>query len=284
MMPLKAFPFEKYEANKNDFVFYNFDPNSWGEDLKNLITQVCDRHAGIGADGIVFLFQDNAQKWEWRFFNSDGSECNVCGNAARCAALAISLHDQSQAIKQVWNGSQGQFEGLKLGPDTFSVHWPIQNIKAHSIPDDLMEELSALNDFGLASATLINIGVPHLVLINHEEWSPEHRVGVSPQLRSHPSLGAEGANVTWLSLKNLSTLTYERGVEAETFACGSGAIAAFLGLNALRLTQEKDFLPEVTFHFPGGALTVKEEAGSKNLWLSGYAKKVFTGTIDLYEP
>lgn len=92
----------------------------------------------------------------------------------------------------------------------FSVSWPMTEQRILSLSDELMLDLSALNDFGLAAALLVNTGVPHLVLINHEEWSPEHRISNSAQLRSHPSLGAEGANITWVSLKNRSAITYER--------------------------------------------------------------------------
>lgn len=119
------------------------------------------------------------------------------------------------------------------------------------------------------------------MLLNHEYWAPELRLANGPRLRSHSSLGKEGANVTWISLKNLSACTFERGVEAETQACGSGALAAFLALE--RYHQEKDPQntppPHLDFTFPGGVLGVERDPVHKEtLWLIGKTRLVFEGT------
>ena len=274
-------PFEKYQAAANDFIFFRMPPEKFSLPLSEFIARACDRHRGIGADGVVFLFSSRPGQCEWRFFNRDGSETNVCGNAARCVATALMSHSDQSSSSTQWAGKVGLFEGKKISKSIVEVHWPLNASNAQVVSDELLDEISSLNDFGLAALYLVQAGVPHLVVLNHEEWSPEHRITNSPQLRRHPSLGIEGANVTWLSLKNFKTVTFERGVEEETQACGSGAIAAFLAWERWQKDTDKKLKTSNTFHFPGGDLSVsRDPAKPENLWLRGEAKRVFRGAWD----
>ena len=141
-----------------------------------------------------------------------------------------------------------------------------------------MEFLLGFNDRGFAGAYLFDVGVPHLVLINFEVWNEQDRAANGSMLRAHESLGSEGANVTWLSRKTFETVTFERGVEKETLACGSGAMAAFLAMEVMEKEQGDTPAKKYSLRFPGGTLTVFREASK--LWLSGPVRVVFKGELN----
>lgn len=265
--------FIKIHGAGNDFVFFLKapPPNLNAASMEKL----CATHFGIGADGLVFLWAQNDQ-WHWRYFNRDGSETDVCGNAARCAAYLILQQTQGPNAAVSWNGTLGMFRG-RHSDACVEVSWPLAGQTSHAVPDELMQSLVGFNDHGLASAKIWDVGVPHLVLINHEDWSLETRASNGATLRSHPTLGLQGANVTWVSLRSKTAVTFERGVESETFACGSGALAAYLSLKSESLldAHENHF---VELKFPGGVLSVREDS-DHSLWLGGPVTEVYRGSL-----
>jgi diaminopimelate epimerase len=284
MVSHSIFPksFRKYQATGNDFVFFKVGqfPKIDSRFLA-AIQSLCDRHKGIGADGVIFVTQKRGQ-FHWRFFNSDGSETPVCGNATRVVAKFIesAVHKKSQQWKGIW----GEFSGKRIGKNCYATSWANRTtgIKDKKVNDELMDLLTGFNDHGLAGVYWVEVGVPHLVLLNHEVWNPETRIGNSSSLRSHPSLGKEGANVTWVSLKTRDSVTFERGVEAETLACGSGAIAAWFGLRQyIRLNRSEEEYRNSsvqTLKFPGGELVVEEDKNGL-IWLRGDVVEVFEGNM-----
>ena len=278
-------PFWKFEAAGNDFVVFNTSERPSAPNPET-IQKICDRHLGIGADGVIYLWSEASSKslkWQWAFYNSDGSSADVCGNALRAVACWFeeSKLSLSEKAEWTWLGATGPIRARRRSLPTgkaFSVHWAFYGEGLIGEPSEsLMETLCGFNDFGLAGAYQVDAGVPHLVLLNHEIWPTELRLSNNSLLRSFPSLGAAGANVTWLSLKDKSVVTFERGVEAETQACGSGALAAFLAFGKYKSDADESFVQsEQVFHFPGGDLQVHRESASE-LWLTGSARLVFTG-------
>ncbi len=269
--------FKKLEATGNDFILLEISlQKPFSEGLPHLIQSLCKSKTGIGADGLILLDRKSKPPL-WRFFNADGSETGVCGNAARCVARTLK---SSGLVK--WKGVLGNFSAIlpKGNPSEVSVNWTSLGFDQadRPLPQDLVDALLGLNDSGLAGFNLLNVGVPHLVLLGHEIWSPEIRMGSSETLRRFSSLGPEGANVTWISLKNLSATTFERGVEGETLSCGSGALAGYLALNAYYKNLEGSEFKEKDFvlHFPGGDLKVSRDSDSK-LWLTGQTRFVYEG-------
>jgi diaminopimelate epimerase len=279
--------FFKYSANGNDFVLFEEPPPS--KNLSDFILRTCHRHEGIGADGVIFLYKDKKLKaFVWRFFNKDSSETALCGNGTR--AVGLHLFNKGKSKKEIsWHGKLGVFKArLKnknIAHKKIQVQWPQSEITWLATGEDLQESLSGFNDRGLAFYALINVGNPQLVLINHETWNPQDRLSNNSFLRSHPDLGSEGANVTWLSLKDMSCVTFERGVEEETLACGSGALAASLALRKFKDIQSQEKIGEKnkekktvhTLHFPGGPLEIQWTR--EGFWLSGTVKKTFEGRM-----
>jgi len=283
-----SLPFWKLQATGNDFVFL-FEQKKFlaeSEKRNEFIEKACNRHFGVGADGVLFLDVEPARKvFEWRYFNRDGSETDLCGNAARAIAAwcfevlpavapAEASHLQSSAKKNEisWWGGLGQFRARRrLGRSGYEVTWPLAQHRPLELPPALMEKVVELNERALTGAYLWDVGVPHLVLLGLEEWPEDQRLIFAPALRAHPSLGNAGANVTWVELKTNKTVTFERGLERETLACGSGALAAFLSLE----DRAKHPLEAETLRFPGGDLVVARKG--EELWLGGEARVVFKG-------
>mgnify|MGYP000906943007 CR=1 FL=1 len=270
--------FWKLEGAGNDFVFFESKPPARATAF---VRELCDRRLGIGADGAVFLWSQKG-RWQWSFRNPDGSEAEVCGNAARCVALW--LFKRKPKAKQVeWRGLVGDFKGETKGRG-YRVRWPLPPAAFRDLNPEFLEELtSGLNDRGLSGVYSVNVGNPHLVLLNHGEWNRQDRAASSAHLRSHPDLGPAGSNVTWVSKKGddakpiYEVVTFERGVEAETLACGSGALAAFQALR--RYAEENGLAPprRLDLRFPGGTLQVEESP--EGLWLAGPAREVFRGEL-----
>ncbi len=266
--------FWKLEAAGNDFVLLNQKPSDKADEIFFEVSSLCATHRGIGADGLVYCWQ-NGSDWNWRFFNSDGSETSLCGNAARALGLWLFQNHFSNSSEWNWSGKLGKFTARKNKRDEIEVTWPLSELKQQKISEDLMRVLVNFNERGLAGVFHFEVGVPHLVLLNFDQWNMEDRQIYGAMLRSHPSLGPEGANVTWMNLKTLEVVTFERGVEAETLACGSGALASFLALNAHKQENGGEVLASAQLRFPGGDLGVLNDGGK--LWLSGASRIVFEG-------
>ena len=267
--------FYKYEATGNDFVILNrpFEEKysaKW-------IAKVCDRHYGIGADGLFFLWEKSGQ-WNWRFFNNDGSVAKFCGNASRC--LLLWLHNQINQQTENWKWTDGQtdFSGsvLKIkGELQIEVTWAKSDLKILNLNSHHQNLVKPLYEIGLEKALWVSAGVPHLVLIGSSWPRKIRKLFYDNHLTHHPELIKE-SNISWLSRTDMSLVTFERGLEEESLACGSAALAAYYALK-LRSQEDKNLkVPaDIQFHFPGGDLNVKESESS--LHLSGAARKVFEG-------
>ena len=268
--------FFKYQAAGNDFALFE----SVARPTPAQVRVLCARHFGIGADGIIVMHPESgarsAVRWSWSYFNNDGSLAEICGNACRCVTHWLSVHKKAKGLIR-FRAKPGIVQGRALR-GAFEVTWPTGPLRTQAIPEDLYEELiMAFNDRGLAGAFWVNVGNPHLVLLNHGKWNEQDRAASSPKLRSHPALGIEGANISWLNLEDLRVVTFERGVEAETLACGSGALACFIALREHARSQQKSVPRTVNLGFPGGRLGVTLKGDE--LWLKGEAHLVYRGEI-----
>ncbi len=217
--------FYKMTGSGNDFVMLDgrhTTAEAWSAEA---IAALCDRRMGVGADGMVILTPESGNRVRMDFWNCDGSRADMCGNAALCSTrLAATL------------GLAGP-EGMQLvtGAGTFPVRcredgeWAELNLPDFDLsppPPGLL--LSA----GESSPSLATVGVPHLVL-EVADLESANLMSRGRALRSHPALGAAGANVNFVSPDadgRWCLRTYERGVEGETLACGTGAVAAAVGL------------------------------------------------------
>lgn len=215
--------FSKYTGAGNDFVVAVPGPHL-DRNGAAAARQYCSRRQGVGVDGLILVYPDGHQNTvRVRFFNPDGSEFSTCGNGSRCAA--------SFAVQQ----------GL-VGPGTFTLSTSAGPIEAlvdgdrvsleYRLPACRRGPIRVTGPNGPADGWLIDFGVPHFVL--PLDQLPEGSIdAVCSAIRQDPQLGPDGANVNLVEMRSRKSgviRTYERGVEGETQACGSGSMATAIAV------------------------------------------------------
>ena len=263
-------PFYKLTGSGNDFVFVDVRSAPPGKlaDVET-IRAVCARGSGVGADGIVFLSVGESSPVAIRYLNSDGSVAALCGNATLCAArLAREL--------QIVAGNGDFTIGTDSGDVTARFREGRPEIDLQPVTD-VQDCFAASLEAGEARIGFALVGVPHLVVLVPDV----DRVAVVERgraLRHHSKL-THGANVNFVSRSSGSwrIRTYERGVEAETLACGTGAVAAALLLTAWGEAGEIVELETKS----GRSLRVRHRADGRQrvASLSGEARIVFVGGL-----
>lgn len=244
--------YTKYSASGNDFViFHTFIEKDYSNDAIKL----CDRTEGIGADGLVVLVPSNDADFKWLFYNSDGSYAAMCGNATRaCSHYAF--------FNNLVDSNEMQFL-TGAGLIKSSVQNDIVETQL-TIPKVIKEEFTQ-DGF---TWYLVDTGVPHLVTIVDDLESYNH--DLCKKMRYE-----HNANVNFAKIENgiIKVRTYERGVEGETLACGTGMAACFLRAHDLKLVADN------TFVYPksGEQLSLSKRNGA--IYFKGAVKKVFVTTF-----
>jgi len=265
--------FVKMNGAGNDFVMLD---NRTGQlSLTDAqIAKICDRHRGVGADGLLMVESSNDESdYRMRYYNADGAEAEMCGNGARCFARfadrlspaadgKVSFTTPAGVISAQLNGDRVSLAMSEPGPfaDGVELDAAGQNLTVYSI----------------------NTGVPHaIVLVDDLDGTDVHMLGKA--LRHHHHFQPRGTNANFVNQigpANLVIRTYERGVEAETLACGTGVVASALTLAALT-----DAPSPISVTVRGGdTLTVafeKNGTGFSRVILTGPADFVFAGEIAL---
>lgn len=268
---LQTLPFTKMHGAANDFVVLDHREPFLPADSGALFAQLCDRRRGIGADGVLLLERDPEHDFAMRYHNADGGRAEFCGNGARCLArFALSLglgRDGAVTFR-----TDAGVKRARVRADNLMALWfgPVED-------GERLELEAAGRGF---SGRRVVTGVPHLVIpVEHLERIPFR--DWAPALRSHARLGAGGANVDFVEQLpggRVAMRTFERGVEGETLACGSGAMAT-----ALWAVLDCAAEPPVTVRTSGGDDLVVEFTrveDRREAVLVGPAVSVFTGTWD----
>ncbi|MCX5665778.1 MAG: diaminopimelate epimerase [Candidatus Omnitrophica bacterium] len=265
--------FTKSVATGNDFVIV--DNRSWvlKGDLAGIAKRLCDRFYGVGADGLLLVEKSKTADFKMRIFNSDGSEAEMCGNGSRCAALyafakKIAPADMKiETMAGILNANvKGQTVKVKL-TDPKDIQWNLC-LMIHECP---------------YKVNFANTGVPHVIHFVNDLESVEVK-NLGPKMRYHEEFSPHGANVDFVKItdKNsnkIAVRTYERGVENETLACGTGAVASAI----ISAEAEKLESPITVETKSGEVLKVyfeSKEGNFKNVYLEGKAKLVYEGEIE----
>jgi diaminopimelate epimerase len=268
--------FTKMTGAGNDFILIDNRSNLYLLDWMKLAPEICNRRYGVGADGLIILERSDKADFKMSYFNADGSFGGMCGNGGRCSALFIMESDSLASTK---------FEALDYIYTADATNDTKIKLKMKA-PKSLRLniELNLLND--KVTAHFIDTGAPHAVLFMNDlssnlltEIRDNGITRIGSTIQHHDNFAPEGTNVDFIEIINrnsISMRTYERGVEDETFACGTGAIASAIIASLLKnlnsqinvQTRSKEIL-EVMFD--------KERKEIKNVELIGCAKKVFEG-------
>jgi diaminopimelate epimerase len=264
--------FTKMNGAGNDFVMID---NRAGEVRlePEQIVRICDRHRGVGADGILLLEKgSNGADFRMRYYNRDGGEAEMCGNGARCFARFATKIAKAPA-KISFQTPAGLIRG-ELQGELVTLQM--------SEPKDLSLDLDVVANGSNEHVHFINSGVPHVVVPVSIAADVDVRKR-GEALRRHAKFSPVGANVNFIEKrgpKKISIRTYERGVEDETLACGTGVVASALIFAA---TEKVDGPIGVTVR-SGSELAVDfKRAGDQftNVTLTGPAEFAFEGTIEI---
>lgn len=250
--------FDKYQGAGNDFIIVNnFDGNI--KLSREEIESLCDRRFGIGADGFIMVENDACHDFAMKFYNSDGNTASMCGNGGRCIAKYAFDHNICKS-KLTFSADDGIHEAEILADG---------NVKLKMIDVEIIKKF----DDGLWT----NTGVPHFVKfvndISKVDVATEGR-----KLADDKRFAPDRTNVNFVDeLDGFNLATYERGVEGETLACGTGTVATALCINVIHGQKSP-----IVLKAKGGILQVyfeKVETKYNNIWLEGPAKHVFKGEL-----
>lgn len=262
--------FSKMSGNGNDFIIFD---NRTGEynylyEKENFIEKICARGLSVGADGVIFIENSNKADFKWQFYNSDGSIAEMCGNGARCTARFAYLEGIA--------GKNMSFETLagiikaeiKDNNEVKTMLTP-----AHSL--ELNKNILACgNNYEIHS---VNTGVPHAVIIcNNLSTIDVYNIG--KDIRYNKDFAEKGTNVNFIEKTGsheLSIRTYERGVEGETLACGTGCAASAL------IALKKGIVENpVSLLTVGGKILTVYYEDEKTIYLQGEGRRVYTAELN----
>ena len=292
---MNKIPFMKLSGAGNDFVIVNNMRqivDSTDTDFVNFVTKVCQRRMSVGADGVLlvekaegvgmegFLLPEEAEDVDFRmrYFNADGGEVETCGNGARCISKFAYLNGiASEQMRFLTNA--GIYESEVIGA----------NVKVRmSDPTDIRLNVPLRLDDGVHTVGFANSGVPHVVFfVDDLEGTDVFALG--QQTRYHDDFKPTGTNANFIRIQppeglsreqssRLHIRTYERGVEGETLACGTGSIASAVVSAALGQVKS----PVAVNTASGVVLKIYfdvEDGAAKNVYLEGDARVIYAGEL-----
>jgi diaminopimelate epimerase len=268
--------FHKMHGLGNDFVVVQIE-DQLPSDVSELAKQVCDRHIGIGADGLVFITPSDRADIQMRIFNADGTEAQQCGNAVRCVSkyyyermddsktkILVETIRGIQQIEMQVKAGRVELVQVDMGePILVPSQIPVvsKTIHDHVVVDDQFYVFTA-----------VSMGNPHAV-IEVEELTDELVKGVGPKIELD-SVFPEKANIEFIHIRSPREITmrvWERGV-GETMACGSGACAVLVASHLNGKAERK-----ATIHLLGGDLLIDWKEEDNHVYMTGPATFVFAG-------
>jgi len=253
--------FYKYQGTGNDFVMIDNRQHFFDKKNTKRIAHLCDRRFGIGADGLILLENHDTCDFKMVYYNADGNESSMCGNGGRC----ITAFAQSLGVID----NEARFDAI----DGF--HKATINNGLVSLQ---MQDVNVIEAYD--SHVFLDTGSPHHVQMEDNLKTIDIK-SVGRQIRCGAPYNEAGSNVNFVSKNtddNFSVRTYERGVEDETYSCGTGVTAVALAMHYIGETEKN----LITLQTEGGELKVSFEKNGKgynNIWLIGPATQVFKGQI-----
>jgi diaminopimelate epimerase len=272
-MPVEI-KFAKVSGAGNDFVLINNLDGSLKVEETQLARTLCAQHTGVGADGLLLLEPSKRADFTMKYFNADGSSGGMCGNGGRCVALFASVTGIT--------GPRCRFEAVddlhEAEIDGGMVRLTMKD------PKNYQPAIPLLARSGQFTGYSLDTGAPHTVIFTEDIHSLDMPT-LGRELRYHPAFGPAGTNVDFVSVgtgSSVAVRTYERGVERETLACGTGSVAAAAVsalVHGLKFPIDARVLSGETLK-----IHAKQDAGSiTNVVLEGPATILFSGKV-LYDP
>lgn len=263
--------FTKAVATGNDFIIIENRVSAPGKYLSGLAKKLCDRKTGVGADGLLVIEKSGRADLKMRIFNPDGSEAGMCGNGSRCIALYALRNKIAKAVMTI---------DTQAGILEAEVRGDIVKVRLTN-PKEIKWNLCLMINKCPYKVSFVNTGVPHVVhFVDDLEKIDIKNLG--SHIRHHGEFSPEGANADFVKVvdkHNIKIRTYERGVEDETLACGTGAVASAI----ISAETEKMASPVTVETRSGEKIKVYfelAEGNFKNVYLEGRAKLVYEGVMN----
>lgn len=259
--------FYKYQGTGNDFIMVDDRQMKFPSTHVDFIHRLCTRRFGVGADGLILLQNAEGYDFGMTYFNADGRPGSMCGNGGRCiAAFARDLG--------IGNGSHLKFLAVDgaheaiLHPNEIELHMQdVPHITPHAV------------------SFILDTGSPHYVIFQPDVMK-FNILKLAQAIRYGHEFEKEGINVNFVEETGFNSLivrTYERGVEDETFSCGTGVVASAMA-QFYQNSPNEERSHEATVTTKGGILKVKFDfhpaTGFSNVWLIGSAEKIFAGQVE----
>ena len=256
--------FYKYQGTGNDFVMIDNRSNFFPKDNIQLIARLCDRRFGIGGDGLILLENDIETDFKMVYYNSDGNQSSMCGNGGRCLVAF------AKKLNVIQNST------------TFTATDGVHHASIADSGNVSLQMIDVVDIKITPDYVFMNTGSPHHIeLVDDLEHYNVKESGA--RIRYGELYGKQGSNINFVKKIDETTFslrTYERGVEDETLACGTGATAVAIAMNVLGETKANS----IDLNVEGGKLVVSfDEIEGKftNVFLKGPAEFVFKGTIEI---
>ena len=262
---MESIEFKKYTGAGNDFIMINNYTDKYNIDYEKTARILCPRGTAVGADGLIAVEKCEKSDFRMIYFNSDGSRAEMCGNGGRCVAMF--------AFREGIAGKRMSFE---TDAGIHSAEIMKDEVKLEMVPPDGYEQMCIEIEEGEVQGYYINTGVPHFIIFDYPEGNIKER---GSEIRYHKRFAPKGTNVDFVRVDNkgkISIRTYERGVEDETLACGTGSVAAALISNVLKKTEGKISIETKS------KVVLKVEAevtekGFRDVFLQGEAREIYSG-------
>lgn len=232
-----------------------------GKPRPEIVKLVCDPVQGVGVDGVLFIEAGSAGfDYNWDFYNADGSSAEMCGNAARCAARFCAEFLEKKSVYKFKTGA-----GLVTATLTADEKVQVQMPEARWVKSEIILKAK---DNSTQKFAFVNTGVPHLVQqLECFEQVPDLKE-MAREIRFHPDVMPQGSNVTFFTVlqnNKIRAVTYERGLENYTLACGTGAVAAAMVQKSLGKVND------IEVQMPGGSIQVTFFENDPHPLMSGSA-------------
>ncbi len=263
--------FYKMSGSGNDFILVDNRGGSVDEEnVDRLVASICRRKLSVGADGMILIEESDRADFKWRYFNADGGEVEMCGNGGRCAARLAYL-----------KGIAGPRLSFETMSGVIRAEVTGERVKLE-MPESTIAELDYLLKVEEETLTVssITVGVPHVVIwVTDVEASPVFKAGRA--IRNHERYAPAGTNVNFVKQLDDGTFairTYERGVEDETLACGTGSVGTAL----IAATKGMTTSPAVLHTRGGEDLKVYFEKSGESfsgVFLEGEARVIYEGKL-----
>jgi diaminopimelate epimerase len=254
-------PFAKYQGTGNDFILIEGFSRTLNALTQPIIKRLCDRHWGIGADGLILIVPNELHDFGMLYYNADGYPGSLCGNGGRCAVRFAADHGFISEKNTLFHAFDGIHEA------SWNEKWVHLKMKGNPV----------LSPKGVKN-WFTNTGSPHhVVQVENVHAVDVNRLGA--EIRYSEMYQPGGTNVNFIAWQGhrIHMRTFERGVENETLSCGTGVIAA-----ALVVAHEEGISGTFEVTTKGGTIFADISPGYQDIWLKGPAVKVFEGFIDIH--